>query len=92
MWDFTEEQYRTLIKLCIGVNRLLPNVRLKVPYDKTARRVPLDRLPRFSSFKGILGHAHVQKGASADLKPKYDPGSAFDWPRLRKAFLKQTKK
>ncbi len=92
MWDFTEEQYQALIKLCIGVNKLLPNIRLRTPYDKTTRRVPLDRLPRYSTFKGVLGHAHVQKGASADLKPKYDPGSAFDWPRLRRAFLKQRKK
>ncbi len=92
MWDFTEEQYQALIKLCFGVHALLPAIKLQTPYDKSARRVPLDRLPRFSTFKGVLGHAHVQKGASADLKPKYDPGSAFDWARLRRAFLKQTKK
>jgi len=88
MWDFTEEQYQALIRLCIGVHRLLPRIKLEVPYQSATRRTPLDRLPRFATFQGILGHAHVQAGAAPGLAPKYDPGSAFDWSRLRKAFRK----
>ena len=86
MWDFTEEQYQALIKLCIGINRLLPGIKLQVPFDKKTGRYPLDRLKDYPRFSGILGHAHVQRGGNG-LQRKYDPGSAFNWARLRKAFL-----
>ena len=84
MWDFTEEQYQALIRLCRGVNQLLPNISLKVPFDKEKRRTPLGKIQNFSSFKGILGHAHVQGGTGDGVKKKYDPGSAFNWGRLRR--------
>jgi len=87
MWDFTEEQYQAVIKLCLGIHRLLPRIKLAVPHDNKTHRVPLDRIKNFSSFSGVLGHCHIQQGGDANLKTKYDPGSAFDWPRLRKAFL-----
>ncbi len=85
MWDFTEQQYQALIRLCIGVNQLLPQVSLKVPLDPKTHRTPLKRLRNFSTFKGVLGHHHVQSGTNA-VKRKYDPGSAFDWSRLRREF------
>ena len=85
MWDFTEEQYQALTKLCIGVNHLLPKIKLQVPFDKKTGRHPLDRLKNYSKFSGILGHAHVQKGENG-VECKYDPGSAFNWARLKKAF------
>jgi len=85
MWDFTNEQYKALISLCFGINKLLPKIRLQVPYDKIKNRTPLDRISNYSTFKGVLGHAHVQKGENG-LSCKYDPGSAFNWPRLRRAF------
>ncbi len=89
MWDFTEEQYQSVIKLCLGVHQLLPKIKLQVPFDSKTRRVPLDRIKNYANFAGVLGHAHIQRGDDADLKTKYDPGSAFNWPRLRKAFLKE---
>ena len=92
MWDFTEEQYQSVIKLCLGINRLLPKIKLKVPDDKKTNRIPLDRIKNFSKFSGVLGHCHIQQGTSGELRPKYDPGSAFNWPRLRKAFLKESRK
>ena len=85
MWDFTDEQYKSLINLCVGLNKLLPKIRLRVPYDKKKKRTPLDRIRNYSTFEGILGHAHVQKGATEGVSCKYDPGSAFDWPRLRRS-------
>jgi N-acetyl-anhydromuramyl-L-alanine amidase AmpD len=85
MWDFTEEQYQALIRLCRGINQLLPNVSLKVPFDKEKRRTPLGKIKNFSKFKGILGHAHVQGGTGEAVKKKYDPGSAFNWGRIRRA-------
>jgi hypothetical protein len=90
MWDFTEEQYRALIRLCRGVNRLLPGIALRVPFNKDKRRTPPGKIKNFSSFKGILGHAHVQGGTGDGIKQKYDPGSAFNWGRLRRALQRQS--
>ena len=87
MWDFTEQQYESLIKLCIGLNKLLPAIKLRVPFDKKTGRYPLDRLKNYSRFAGVLGHCHVQNG-STGLECKYDPGSAFNWARLHRAFNK----
>jgi len=87
MWDFTDEQYRALISLCFGLNQLLPKIRLRVPYNKKKRRTPLDRIRNYSTFEGILGHAHVQKGEKEGVACKYDPGSAFNWSRLRRALV-----
>jgi len=89
MWDFTEEQYQALIRLCQGIHHKLPNIELKVPYNPAKKRTPLDRIRNFSTFKGILGHAHVQSGACEGVKRKYDPGSAFDWGRLRREFARK---
>ncbi|KMP11407.1 N-acetylmuramyl-L-alanine amidase [Candidatus Nitromaritima sp. SCGC AAA799-A02] len=89
MWDYTEEQYQTLIRLCIGLNRLLPKIRLRVPYDKNKKRTPLDRIRNYSAFAGVMGHFHVQKGGVEGVSCKFDPGSAFNWPRLRRAFEKE---
>jgi len=85
MWDFTEEQYQTLIALARAIGHLLPGIAPRVPYDPRTRRTPLGRIADFASFRGILGHAHVQAGAPGGPDAKYDPGSAFDWPRLRRA-------
>jgi N-acetyl-anhydromuramyl-L-alanine amidase AmpD len=85
MWDFTEEQYRALVRLCVGVNKLLPRVKLQIPYDAENRRTPSERIADFATFEGILGHYHVQRGTD-NVKAKYDPGSAFHWSRLRRAF------
>ena len=85
MWDFTEEQYQALTRLCFGINQLLPNISLQVPFDKKKRRTPFGKIKNFSTFKGILGHAHVQGGSGDGVKKKYDPGSAFNWGRLRRA-------
>ena len=87
MWDFTEEQYQTLIKLSFGLNKLLPRIKLQVPIDKETGRHPLNRLEDYSRFAGVLGHGHVQNG-STGLECKYDPGSAFNWGRLHRAFRK----
>jgi hypothetical protein len=89
MWDYTEEQYLAVTHLARGINKLLPGIKLKVPFDKKSSRVPLDKIRNFSSFAGILGHCHIQKGNSPGVGRKYDPGSAFNWGRLRKELLKE---
>ena len=88
MWDFTEEQYEVLIKLSFGLNKLLPKIKLKVPTNKETGKHPLNRLKNYSRFAGVLGHSHVQDG-STGLECKYDPGSAFNWSRLNRAFSKK---
>lgn len=84
MWDFTEEQYQALIRLCVGVHGMLKNISLKVPFDSAKKRTPLSKIKNSTRFKGILGHAHVQSGQQEGVKKKYDPGSAFNWGRLRR--------
>jgi hypothetical protein len=91
MWDFTEEQYQALIRLCRGINQLLPKVSLKVPFDKEKQRTPLGKIKNFATFKGVLGHAHVQGGTGEGVKKKYDPGSAFNWGRLRRSLARGAK-
>jgi N-acetylmuramoyl-L-alanine amidase len=86
MWDFTEEQYQALIKLCVAINEGLPRIKLKTPFDKKSHRTPLGKIKNSSTFEGILGHAHTQSGSVEGIKRKYDPGSAFDWGRLRRRF------
>lgn len=89
MWDFTEEQYQTLIRLCIGINRLLPKIKLQVPFDEAKKKIPLGKISHFSRFAGVLGHAHVQQGTTTGITAKYDPGSAFNWNRLHRALQKE---
>ncbi len=92
MWDFTEEQYQTLIALCRGVHQLLPRVELKVPYNEKRRRTPLGKIKNPEKFCGVLGHAHVQSGSGGGTAmKKHDPGSAFDWGRLRQAARRRGK-
>jgi hypothetical protein len=92
MWDFTEEQYFAVTHLARGINKLLPGIKLKVPFDKKSSRVPLDKIRNSPGFAGILGHCHIQKGDSPGVGKKFDPGSAFNWGRLRKELLQEKAK
>ena len=89
MWDYTEEQYQSLIRLCVGVNKLLPRVELMVPWNDATDDAPLNRLDHYSSFCGVLGHAHIQDGRTGRVATKYDPGSAMDWRRLKDSFQEE---
>ncbi len=88
MWDFTEEQYQTLFALARGLTELLPGILPKVPRDPQTGRTPLDRIDDYATFRGVLGHAHIQRGVPGKSEAKYDPGSAFNWARLGKALAK----
>ena len=46
----------------------------------------MDQIENYSDFCGILGHAHLQGEQGEGIAVKYDPGSAMDWDRLRRAF------
>lgn len=72
-YDFTPEQYESLVKLTIALCREFPRIAADAPRD-AAGAVRTDALAdeEFAAFHGILGHYHVQKN-------KNDPGPAFDW-------------
>lgn len=77
-YDFTEQQYRSLVKLVAGLCRTLPKIEPRVPRD-AAGAVPgtvLSDEDR-ARFAGILGHCHLQP-------EKTDPGPAFDWERFER--------
>jgi hypothetical protein len=77
-YDYTEQQYRSLVKLVAGLCRALPKIEPRVPRD-AAGAVPTGVLADAQStgFAGILGHWHLQP-------EKIDPGPAFDWERFER--------
>lgn len=75
-FDFTPQQYAALARLCAGLSRVLPRIRLRVPRAADGSVVN-HVLPEaeLRSFEGIVGHFHVQRN-------KQDPGPALQWDRL----------
>jgi N-acetyl-anhydromuramyl-L-alanine amidase AmpD len=75
-YDFTEEQYRSLIRLTATLHAVLPGIRLEAPRgeDGAVRTDALDEDER-ASFQGLIGHYHLTTA-------KIDPGPAFDWERV----------
>ena len=76
MYDLTDEQYDSLIKLTAALHRALPKIRLDYPRDDEGQL--LDRAmtrAEFDAYTGLIGHNHVQAN-------KIDPGPAFDWDRV----------
>lgn len=72
-YDFTPQQYQSLVALSAALCRELPKIRPDAPRD--AEGWVLDRAlddDAWARFGGILGHYHVQTN-------KTDPGPAFDW-------------
>jgi len=72
-FDFTPQQYDTLVKLAAVLCRVLPRIEPDAPRDARGR-VRTDALAPedFEDFHGILGHLHV-------TREKNDPGPALDW-------------
>lgn len=72
-YDFTPEQYDSLVKLTAALCRHFPNLEPDAPRDASGavlnRRLPVDEE---YEFRGICGHYHVSE-------QKTDPGPAFDW-------------
>ncbi|MFO0890270.1 MAG: peptidoglycan recognition family protein [Isosphaeraceae bacterium] len=75
-YDFTDRQYDSLARLTATLCALFPRIRLDYPRDDSGALIR-SRLPdaTLSSYRGILGHYHVQTN-------KVDPGPAFQWDRL----------
>ncbi len=72
-YDFTPEQYHSLVKLTATLCTVLPKIKCDYPKDAAGKlirqKLPDEALRR---YQGILGHFHIQTD-------KVDPGPAFDW-------------
>lgn len=75
-YDFTEEQYRSLIRLTAALCQIFPKLTCDYPKDSHGQLIR-EKLPdrQLKEYQGLLGHYHIQTD-------KYDPGPAFDWDRL----------
>lgn len=75
-YDFTPEQYDSLIKLTATLARVFPKIECTYPQDAEGnliRQVLTEE--EWRQFGGVLGHYHVQSN-------KTDPGPAFDWEKV----------
>ena len=73
---FTRAQYESLAKLAAALCAIFPRIELDAPRGADGRvRTSVIAEEEWSSYRGILGHLHVQANKS-------DPGPAFDWERL----------
>jgi N-acetyl-anhydromuramyl-L-alanine amidase AmpD len=75
-YDFTPQQYESLIKLTATLCRAFPKLRCDYPKDadgKLVRKALGDE--EWKAYQGVLGHYHVQTN-------KTDPGPAFQWDKV----------
>lgn len=82
-YDFTPEQYHSLILLTAALHRIFPKLKIQVPRNAAGHVLMSHPLTpkQVHAFHGIVGHQHVQQD-------KDDPGPAFNW----NYYLKQVKK
>ncbi len=75
-YDFTPQQYDSLIRLTAALHKALPKIRLEIPRNASGEvldtTLPDDQL---KAFTGVLGHFHMQGDKS-------DPGPALQWERV----------
>ncbi len=75
-YDFTDEQYRSLIKLAATLSRTFTNLKADAPRDaQGVVRTDALTAEELDAFGGFVGHYHLTRN-------KTDPGPAFDWERL----------
>jgi N-acetylmuramoyl-L-alanine amidase len=75
-YDFTPEQYESLIKLTATLCRIFPKIKCDYPKDDAGKLIP-EKLDddAWRAYEGVLGHYHIQLN-------KTDPGPAFDWDKV----------
>jgi len=72
-YDFTPEQYQSLIKLTASLCKIFPKLKCDYPRDTTGKLIPRKLADAdLKNYHGLLGHYHVQTD-------KVDPGPAFQW-------------
>ncbi|MEW6303569.1 MAG: peptidoglycan recognition family protein [Verrucomicrobiota bacterium] len=72
-YDYTPQQYDSLIKLTATLCRVFPKLKCDYPRDANGQPVP-HKLPdeQLANYQGLIGHYHIQSN-------KTDPGPAFQW-------------
>lgn len=75
-YDFTPQQYESLMKLTATLCRVFPKLKCTYPQDANGDLIPHKlKDDAWKAYRGILGHYHVQSN-------KVDPGPAFQWDRV----------
>jgi N-acetyl-anhydromuramyl-L-alanine amidase AmpD len=75
-YDFTPQQYDSLIKLTATLCRVLPKLTCDYPKDASGKLIPhILTEQQWKDYHGVLGHYHIQLN-------KTDPGPAFDWDKV----------
>lgn len=72
-YDFTPQQYDSLIKLTATLCAVFPKITCDYPRDSSGKLVTKKLADDvLKNYHGVLGHYHVQTN-------KTDPGPAFEW-------------
>lgn len=75
-YDFTPEQYESLIKLTATLCKVFPKIKCDYPKDADGKLIPKKLSDEdWQNYQGVMGHYHVQLN-------KTDPGPAFDWEKV----------
>jgi len=75
-YDFTPEQYESLIKLTATLCKIFPKIKCDYPKDADGKLIPKKLSDEeWKNYQGVMGHYHVQLN-------KTDPGPAFDWEKV----------
>lgn len=75
-YDYTPEQYESLIKLTATLCKIFPKINCDYPKDADGKLVPKKLSDdEWKAYQGVMGHYHVQLN-------KTDPGPAFDWEKV----------
>jgi N-acetylmuramoyl-L-alanine amidase len=75
-YDFTPEQYDSLIKLTATLCKVFPKIKCDYPKNDKGELIPhILREDELKNYQGVLGHYHIQVN-------KTDPGPAFDWEKV----------
>jgi hypothetical protein len=75
-YEFTEEQYRSLVRLAAALCANLPKIAPDAPRGEDGRvRNGVLEPAEIEAFGGLVGHYHLTTA-------KIDPGPAFDWERV----------
>ncbi len=81
-YDYTEAQYKALIKLTAGINAALPKMALTVPGGEKSVIPKVLSKDELAAFSGLIAHWHI-------VPEKVDPGPAFDWARVLEGARRQ---
>ena len=75
-YDFTPQQYESLIKLTATLCKVFPKLRCAYPVDEAGALIPRKlEDDAWNAYRGLIGHYHVQLN-------KVDPGPAFQWDKV----------